>query len=283
MFFKVFKFNFKIIICFVLLITIYFSLFYNVNGGNNEDFIKLPIIMYHSILKDPSKSGKYTISPTLLESDFNYLKSHKFSPIFMQNLIDYVYDGTTLPDNPIIITFDDGYYNNYEYLLPLLEKYNFKAVISIVGSYTDTYSQSGEANPNYSYLRWCDINSGIQSGYLEFQNHSYNMHSSNGSMKIYNEDFNHYKNRFYNDISKLQNEFKDNTGYTPSTYTYPFGGITNGTTDILKEIGFKASLSCTSGINYISRNPDCLFCLKRNNRPSNISSEQFFNKILKEK
>ena len=138
----------------------------------------------------------------------------------------------------------------------------------------------GEANPNYSYMRWCDIKSSIESGYIEFQNHSYNMHSSNGSLKMSYEDFESYKIRFSNDILKLQNEFQDNTNYIPTTYTYPYGGITNGTTNILKELGFKASLSCTSGINYISKNPDSLYCLKRNNRPSNISSETFFYKIL---
>ena len=278
MFFKVFKLNYKIITFFILIGVIGFSLFYNVNA-NNEDCVRVPIIMYHSILKDTSKSGKYTISPTLLESDFKYLKDNNFSPIFMQDLIDYVYEDSPLPDNPIIITFDDGYYNNYEYVLPLLEKYEFKAVISIVGNYTDKYSETGEANPNYGYLRWCDINSAMQSGYLEFQNHSYDMHSGNGSMIVYNESLEHYKLRFSNDISKLQNEFKDNTGYIPTTYTYPFGGITNGTTDILKDLGFRASLSCTSGVNYISSNSDCLYCLKRNNRPANISSETFFNKI----
>lgn len=280
MFFKVFKLNYKLIIFLILFFTVSISFVYITRADN--DCIQIPIVMYHSILKDTSKSGRYIITPSLLESDFKYLKDNGFSPVFIQDLINYVYDDTPLPEKSIILTFDDGHYNNYEYVLPLLKKYNFKAVISVVGSYTDRYSETDEANPNYGYMRWCDINSSIESGYIEFQNHSYNMHSNGGSLKKYHEDFNNYKIRFSNDILKLQDEFKNNTGYMPNTYTYPFGGITNGTTSILEDLGFKASLSCTSGINYISKDPNCLYCLKRNNRPSNISSESFFNRILKD-
>ena len=80
---------------------------------------------------------------------------------------------------------------------------------------------------------------------------------------------------------RLQNEFKEYTDYVPSTFTYPFGSVEKCSTDIIKELGFKASLSCTSGVNYITRNPESLYLLKRNNRISGISTEKFFNKMLR--
>ena len=52
-----------------------------------------------------------------------------------------------------------------------------KAVISIVGQYTDTFSKADEANANYGYLMWKDINELIIDGCVEFQNHTYNLHS----------------------------------------------------------------------------------------------------------
>ena len=54
-----------------------------------------------------------------------------------------------------------------------------KAVVSIVGEYSDRYTESDEANPNYGYLRWKDINELITDGCIEFQNHTYNSHSMN--------------------------------------------------------------------------------------------------------
>ena len=72
-----------------------------------------------------------------------------------------------------------------------------KAVISIVGSYTDKFSETDEANLNYSYLRWKDINELISSGRVEFQNHTYNLHDNThgriGAKKKKGESDDEYK------------------------------------------------------------------------------------------
>lgn len=104
--------------------------FANASQTNEKNGIRLPIIMYHSILK--SKTNTFIVSPEQLENDFKYIKEHGYTTITMTNLIEYVYNDLSLPEKPIIITFDDGYYNNFTYLAPLLRKYDMKAVVSIV-------------------------------------------------------------------------------------------------------------------------------------------------------
>lgn len=249
-----------------------------------EEGIRLPIIMYHSLLKEKSRSGKYTITPDTLKQDLEYIKSNGYTTINMEELINYVYNDGTLPEKPIIITFDDGYYNNFGYAIPILKELNMKAVISIVGEYTDTYSESGEANLNYGYIRWEDIKNAMQEETIEFQNHTYALHCNtkgrNGASKKKGESIEQYKKIFSTDLMRLQNEFKEYTDYVPSTFTYPFGSVEKCSTDIIKELGFKASLSCSSGINFITKNEDSLFLLKRNNRPANITTANFFKKIL---
>lgn len=280
--FKVFKLNYKLIAlsCIIVFILSYVFINHFVKAEENS-CIKVPIIMYHSILK--SQSGNYIIHPETFESDLKYIQNHGYTTITMTDLINYVYEDSPLPEKPIIITFDDGYYNNIGYALPLLQKYNMKAVISIVGDYTDTYTNSNEANLNYSYIRWKDIKSLIDEGTIEFQNHTYNLHKNangrKGCMKKNYESLEDYENLLSSDVMKLQKEFETNTNYIPNTFTYPFGAISKDSTKIIKELGFKASLSCTSGVNLISKDPECLYLLKRNNRISGISSEQFFKKI----
>lgn len=251
--------------------------------ATSEDYIEVPIIMYHSILKDPSRSNKYTVTPTVLEEDLKYIKDKGYTTVTIADLISYVYNDTPLPEKTIVLTFDDGHYNNYGYLFPLLEKYDMKAVISIVGSYTDKFTETDEANLNYSYLRWKDIKELMDTGRIEFQNHTYNLHSNTGkrigTKKIKGETDEHYKNVLEEDILKLQQEFKENTNYIPQCFTYPFGGISNASLDIIKELGFKASLSCEQGINKLTKNPNSLYLLKRYNRPSYISTYNFFQKI----
>lgn len=278
---KVFKLAHILLFLFVLIFI--FVLLFSFAFANSDEYIKVPIIMYHSILKDPARSNKYTITPAVLEEDLKYIKANGYETITISDLISYVYDDKPLPPKPIILTFDDGHYNNYGYLYPLLEKYDMKAVISIVGSYTDKFSETDEANLNYSYLRWKDINELISSGRVEFQNHTYNLHDNThgriGAKKKKGESDNEYKKILEEDINKLQNEFKENTGYVPTCFTYPFGSISNSSLDIIKELGFKASLSCEEGINKITKNPNSLYLLKRYNRPSYVSTYNIFKKF----
>lgn len=272
----------KILLFLTLLVTL-LTVGISIVIATSEDYIEVPIIMYHSILKDSSRSNKYTVTPTVLEEDLKYIKDKGYTTVTITDLISYVYDNKPLPENPIVLTFDDGHYNNYGYLFPLLEKYDMKAVISIVGSYTDKFTETDEANLNYSYLRWKDIKELMDTGRIEFQNHTYNLHSNTGkrigTKKIKGETDEHYKNVLEEDILKLQQEFKENTNYIPQCFTYPFGGISNASLDIIKELGFKASLSCEQGINKLTKNPNSLYLLKRYNRPSYISTYNFFQKI----
>lgn len=278
---KVFKLAHILLFLFILIFI--FVLLFSFVFANSEEYIKVPIIMYHSILKDPARSNKYTITPAVLEEDLKYIKANGYETITISDLISYVYADKPLPPKPIILTFDDGHYNNYGYLYPLLEKYDMKVVISIVGSYTDKFSETDEANLNYSYLRWKDINELISSGRVEFQNHTYNLHDNThgriGAKKKKGESDDEYKKILEEDINKLQNEFKENTGYVPTCFTYPFGSISNSSLDIIKELGFKASLSCEEGINKITKNPNSLYLLKRYNRPSYVSTYNIFKKF----
>lgn len=279
---KIFKINYKLltIITIIILLLSFVLVFYTVKAKQTSE-ISVPIIMYHSILK--SKSGDYIVHPSTLENDLKFIKDNGYNTITMTDLINYVYFDSELPEKPIIITFDDGHYNNLTYALPLLEKYDMVAVISIVGKYTEKYTESDEVNPNYSYLRWKDINDLIKSGRFEFQNHTYDLHNitknRKGCMKMKGEGLESYKKVLSEDLSRLQKDFNENTNYIPNTFTYPFGAISNDSIDIIKELGFKASLSCDEGINLISKSPDCLYQLKRYNRPNNISTYNFFNKI----
>lgn len=268
---------------FLILLVILLTIGISITIADSEEYVEVPIIMYHSILKDPSRSNKYTVTPSVLEEDLKYIKDKGYTTVTIADLISYVYDDIPLPEKPIVLTFDDGHYNNYGYLYPLLEKYDMKAVISIVGAYTDKFTETDEANLNYSYLRWKDIKELMDTGRIEFQNHTYNLHSNTGkrigTKKIKGETDEHYKNVLEEDILKLQQEFEDNTNYIPQCFTYPFGGISKSSLDIIKELGFKASLSCEQGINKLTKNPNSLYLLKRYNRPSYISTYNFFQKI----
>lgn len=247
--------------------------------------VHLPVIMYHSVLKNPQRTGKYTITPKKLEDDLTYLNDNGFETVSLKQVVKYVYSGEPLPEKPVLITFDDGMYNNKEYVIPILEKYDACAVFAVVGSYTDEYSKSNVTNPNYSYLRWCDINELMESGRVEFASHSYNLHNISakryGTAKNKNESSLDFISIFHEDTQKMQSVFKSNCIFTPFSYAYPLGNFSAESERVLKKNGFLATFSCIEGINVITcGDPDCLYLLKRYNRDGRLSTEKFFKKIM---
>jgi len=246
--------------------------------SDENEKVPVTIIMYHSILK--SKSGKYIVSPQQLENDIKYLSDNGYNFINMEDLIDFVkIPWTTLPDKPVILTFDDGHYNNYVYAYPLMEKYNAKMVLSIVGSYTENETGKKQ-HANYSYVNWDQIKEMDKSGRVEIQNHSYNLHNTKGRIgaaKLKSETAEEYKEFFKEDTTQLKKLLKKNTGIKVTAYTYPFGIINDLSNEVLKDLKYSAALSCQEGINYIGKDDDeLLFHLKRFNRASGKSSAAFF-------
>jgi len=244
--------------------------------------VPLPIIMYHSILREARFQGNYVVSPEALESDFVWLQKNGYHTVVVRDLLNYVNGEASLPENPVMITFDDGFYNNYYYAYPIAEKYQAKIVISPVGSYTDQFTGGDADHPNYSYLTWGEIDEMEKSGLVEIQNHSYNLHATKGrygAQKLKRESAASYQKVLYSDLEKMQQETLEHTGQTPTAFVYPFGAVSKESVPVLRKIGFQASMNCMKKMNYITKDPECLFGMGRYIRPTGISSNSFFRKI----
>ena len=249
--------------------------------GHSKKTVDLPIIMYHSVVKDPSQLGTYVIAPQQVEQDITYLQKHGYTPIVVKDLIGYVYHHQALPAKPVMITFDDGCLNNLVYIKDILIQKKVKVVVSPVGYDVDFYSGISDREPDYAYLTWNDIKAMTKSGYYEFQNHSYNLHqygARHGSARKYGENRAVYEKMFTADTLKMQQALKDKAGVTAEAYTYPFGVICDESVDLVKKLGFKASFTCHEKINQLSGSKEELYCLGRFNRPSGISTAQFMQK-----
>lgn len=243
---------------------------------------ELVVLMYHSVLKDTARSGKYIVTPDSLEEDIRYLDSHGYTSVLPSDIIGYVFYGTPLPEKPYLLTFDDGSYNNLTYVLPILERNDAYALISVVGKYSEKFSATDEANPAYSYLRWKDITELINSGRVEIGNHSYDFHSidkahTGAKIGLY-EDVQEYKKRFSKDTAKTEQLLYINTHILPDVYTYPYGAYCPQSEEILAEKGYLMTFTCEEGNNVLTNNPECLKLLRRYNRSGNAYTDAFFKK-----
>lgn len=99
---------------------------------NNES---VPVLMYHSI--GTSKLNPYVVSPDRLNMDMKYLKDNGFTTLSTDELYDFMVKNKPIPKKSILITFDDGYEDNYINAFPILKKYNFKATVFVITGYVD--------------------------------------------------------------------------------------------------------------------------------------------------
>jgi peptidoglycan/xylan/chitin deacetylase (PgdA/CDA1 family) len=128
---------------------------------------QLLVLMYHRVSADGSGDA-LTIPVTDLATQFQYLQQQGYAPVLLSDLVAYIQSGTPLPPKPVLITFDDGYRDNYTLLYPLLKLYAMKANIFLVASFIQREPDVGTD----TYLRVTDIQA-MDAAYVEFGLHSY--------------------------------------------------------------------------------------------------------------
>ena len=113
-------------------------------------------LMYHSIDSEKNKGGIFVDE---FEEHIKWIKDKKTFKMEELKGLDY-----TLPPNSILITFDDGYKNNYTLAFPILKKYNIKATIFLNTKFIEK---------DETYLNWDEIREMYKSGLIDFQLHTH--------------------------------------------------------------------------------------------------------------
>ena len=276
---------FSAILCFVMIFSAVANTFLPVISVFKEKKQEVLILMYHQVSENSSLWGDYVIPTSLLKEDFEYLKNNNYTPIKIKDILDFTKGTKELPEKVVVITFDDGQRSFLTKVVPLLEEYNYPAVVNIVGALTDLYTENGETNDKYAYLNWNDIKTLSQNPLVEIGHHSYNFHSlgyRRGMGKIYGESNSAYSEIIKTDIEKLNEKLLSNIGERPYILAYPYGIRNDTLLEIAKDENFPVTLSCRESINKISVG-DELFELGRFNRPYGKSSDIYFESIIKQK
>lgn len=244
--------------------------------------VELPILMYHHIHKSSSQWGDHVVSPQTLEGDFQYLTAQGYTAVTVADLTAYTQNGTPLPKKPIMITFDDGQLSVLKYALPLLERYDLKAVVAVVGTFADEYTQSGDRNINYACMSWKDIRKLTESGRVEIANHTYDMHNlkkRRGCQKKDGESLSQYRAALAADFEKNRAKIQEATGVKTTAFAFPFGALGKEARKVLKEEGYQVVFTCTEEVNHLTGDPDELRNLGRFNRANGLNRETLFQKL----
>lgn len=191
---------------------------------------RLVILMYHQVEKESHED--LTVSLKNLEQQFSYLSSKKYTSYFFSEL-------TLSAKRNIVITFDDGYRNNLEYLPYLLKKYNLKATIFIPTGFIE------KGYNNYSMMTFDEIRS-LDKKYFEIALHSHaHENARNVSLDFIEKDLK--KNMEILDAENIR--------YS-KVLAYPYGKYPQKKHDklaffsILKELGIDFAVRIGNKVNY---------------------------------
>jgi peptidoglycan/xylan/chitin deacetylase (PgdA/CDA1 family) len=98
---------------------------------------KLPVLLYHSVSQDmsPVAAANFNVLPSTFDKQMKWLYDNSYQTLTPDDL-SAIADGTKkCPEKSCVLTFDDGYYNNADIVLPILKKYNFKAFFFVATSF----------------------------------------------------------------------------------------------------------------------------------------------------
>lgn len=136
----------------------------------------IPSLMYHKVGDYPPNSQlkKLWASAGNFRKHMKYLKDKGYTSLLLAELLEIEMNKRPMPTRPVLITFDDGYANNYEVAYPLLKEFGMKGNIFLVCETMDGYnSWHNPASESWlSMLTWAQIREMQDSGVVEFGSHT---------------------------------------------------------------------------------------------------------------
>lgn len=205
---------------------------------------KVPILIYHHIRtvreSDSQNAKQFIVSPDVFEQQLTYLKENGFTSISFDNLSSFFDGEFSMPEKPVIISFDDGVINQYENALPRLEKYGFTATFFLFTNPIDK---------NDNYFNWEQIREMDEKG-MEFGIHGWY------HLYLHKEKDEEVLNR---EIVKSKAYLEEGIGLEITAFSYPFGTYLPETIERLKNAGFNTARDIINGKTHTKED---LFTLK---------------------
>jgi len=206
----------------------------------------VPILMYHYVeyvtdTRDTFRKSM-NIEPHIFEAQIKTLEENGYTFLTASELSNALNGYRMMPDKPVLITFDDGHWDNATDVLPILEKYNAKATFYLI---------PGLLNGS-DFLSDSQVREIINSGIVEIGSHTVNHVSlSNKFSPIVSYEVNQSK-------KDLEKKF----GIKVFSFAYPNGDFDNQAIELVKKAGYTNAVSTIPGISQNNQNKYFLFRLR---------------------
>jgi peptidoglycan/xylan/chitin deacetylase (PgdA/CDA1 family) len=215
----------------------------------------LPVLMYHKVGVPPegSRLKKLWVSVSEFRWQLGYLKRRGYAPITLRQVADKMKEGISLPPNGVVITFDDGYRNNFENALPVLQEFGFPATIFIVVNAVgrDNFWHDPATETRLPMLGWKEIVSLQEAGW-DIGSHTLS-HPRLTRLSL---------DEAKKEIVESRRILGEKLGLPPVSFAHPYGDGADhpDIRRLIQEAGYLTACSVHRGKANVSQTP---FCLKR--------------------
>lgn len=208
----------------------------------HKKMYEMPVLMYHRVIKDESEKGVHGTYVTIKQFDkqMSYLKKKGFQTVTFEDLKNDGYKKRFNKENKwIMITFDDGYKDNYENALPILKKYGFKATIYILdGIGYNKWDTDNESNPEKKFpLMNADEIFKMKNEGIEFGGHT----SSHPHLPTLERE------QIDREILISKYNIEGLLGEKLNSFAYPYGELNDDVMEAMKIAGYEFAVSTDSG------------------------------------
>ena len=215
------------------------------NYVEKKNIDKIPVFTFHrlvpkNIKEKYFKNNQWFSSVETFEEMMKYLHNNHYKTISTLEFYEWYIGNIEYNEKVVLITFDDGYIEDYALAYPILKKYNLKSTSFIIGSKvkptTPEYNFSEEDySKNPQIFMGQDIMNKVKVEYpnFDFQSHSYNLHS-----KILLDDHTRVEKVYTLTEEELDNDVKQSLKFGFKTMAYPFGAYNAVIQKKLKDNGY---------------------------------------------
>lgn len=246
---------------------------------------KVAVLMYHSIRTDYKYDN--CINVDVFRQQLKMLINSKFNIISLNTFLDFMEGKTTVPENAVLLTFDDGYEDFYKLAYPVLEEFNLPATMFVI---TSKIGDKSGWNPKIDETQMKDMNANN----ISFQSHSHDGHYYVKGLfgkedaflvtRIFNnnyklEDAKEYHDRVYNDLLKSKQVLDALLAQDTRVMAAPYGKVNKTVEQVANLVGLDYNFTIKPGV--VGQQSNMMRLPRINAGYSSISDEELKNVILR--
>ncbi len=222
-----------------------------------------PILMYHAFENPGEKASRFVLPIQRFAQQMSWLKRLGYCVISFEEFIEYHRKQSLPPARSVVISIDDGYAELHTLVYPILQRYDFPAMIFLVTDKVGTCNDWASTNElrGRQLLSWAQISEMSQNG-IQFGAHS-RTHTSLVTLSV---------QQMWEEIVGSKTDLENGLQIPVTIFAYPYGDYDSTVQSVTKDVGFQSACTANPGLN-IFASP--MFALHRIEIDGKISLPRF--------